>query len=563
MKKTQSTVKSLLEQISEVSLNGKAELKLVRPMSKPESKDVVIASSLGISPEEVRIFSFLLKGQINDDEPQGIGELGSQMGCSKIEALKWLPILLSLEKRRVIESEEYRKGLPTVNRPLHRKYWIAEHIMDKLIGNAYDESLEMTDEIFLLNYVFELGNLVRRWKLADDAFMKIVEHVLNENRRFPLIEKVAELNLEIREKTMLLTAIHHRISNNDLRLDLLSEAVYRGIRNRVMLRMQMINGQSRLVQDSYFEIKPDVFGIMHEVLLGSSSIKLFEHLEPVGKALFKESTETELISIVEPNDIKKVKLVYDGKVKEEYQRLQKLMNGKNLEGLFNRLEAKGLRKGVTVLLSGPPGTGKTEMVKQLARANGNRLMMVKMSEMKDAFVGQSEKNIRALFKQYEDEHKKDEKPPILLLNEADALIGKRHANMSGNVAVVNMLNTVQNILLQHLEDFTGILIATTNLPMAFDEAFNRRFLIHLNVDAPSIGARKVMWARHFPQLSTKELDELATSPLTGADIENLAIRMIHWEILENAQPTFETLRDLLSSGHLTKTANSVGFKLSA
>ena len=62
-----------------------------------------------------------------------------------------------------------------------------------------------------------------------------------------------------------------------------------------------------------------------------------------------------------------------------------------------------------------------------------------------------------------------EQTPILLFNESDALIGKR-INVTSSVDQMN--NSMQNILLQELEDFKGILMATTNLTSNLDEAFD-------------------------------------------------------------------------------------------
>jgi SpoVK/Ycf46/Vps4 family AAA+-type ATPase len=84
------------------------------------------------------------------------------------------------------------------------------------------------------------------------------------------------------------------------------------------------------------------------------------------------------------------------------------------------LVAHGMRKGFACLFYGAPGTGKTETVLQLARKTGRDIMQVDMSQMRDKFVGESEKNVKAIFTRYRRLCQESDITPILLLNEADA-----------------------------------------------------------------------------------------------------------------------------------------------
>lgn len=94
------------------------------------------------------------------------------------------------------------------------------------------------------------------------------------------------------------------------------------------------------------------------------------------------------------------------------------------------------------------------------------------------WVGESEKNIKGIFDDYKQKVKQSVKAPILLFNEADAIIGKRQ--VGAERAVEKMENSIQNIILQEIEQLDGILIATTNLAENMDKAFERRFLMIQN-----------------------------------------------------------------------------------
>ena len=95
-------------------------------------------------------------------------------------------------------------------------------------------------------------------------------------------------------------------------------------------------------------------------------------------------------------------------------------------------------------------------------------------QIKSKWVGDSEKNIKALFDRYREVVKRSKLAPILLFNEADAIIGKRQEGAER--AVEKMENSIQNIILQEIENLDGIMIATTNLQQNMDTAFERRFL---------------------------------------------------------------------------------------
>jgi len=109
------------------------------------------------------------------------------------------------------------------------------------------------------------------------------------------------------------------------------------------------------------------------------------------------------------------------------------------------------------------------------------------------WVGGSEKNIKALFERYRQYVKKIENKPVLFFNEADAIIGKRMEFNDKSRAVDQMENTVQNIILQEMENLDGILIATTNLTKNMDTAFERRFLYKITFNKPEKEVRHHIW----------------------------------------------------------------------
>ena len=173
-----------------------------------------------------------------------------------------------------------------------------------------------------------------------------------------------------------------------------------------------------------------------------------------------------------------------------------------------RMKEKGFRNGFACLFYGSPGTGKTETVYQLARKTGRSIMVVDVPRIKSKWVGESEKNIKALFDRYREQVKRAKLTPILLFNEADAIIGIRKNGASS--AVDKMENSIQNIILQEMESLDGIMIATTNLQQNMDKAFERRFLYKIKFEKPTEEARTHIWHAMIPELSELDVHTLAS-----------------------------------------------------
>lgn len=235
---------------------------------------------------------------------------------------------------------------------------------------------------------------------------------------------------------------------------------------------------------------------------------------------FLPEPSVEFSDIIKHEDIKEKKLFYNDRESEKIDILTKAFKNDNLKELMNKLEKSGFTQGMTVLFHGYPGTGKTETALQLAKLTGRSIMYVDFSQLKDMYVGNSEKNVKAVFDSYYSYIEKTQDVPILLFNEADSVISKRVSNVRGSVDQMN--NTVQNILLQEMENFKGIMIATTNLIDNIDNAFDRRFLYKISFDKPNLNNRIKMWKERNKWLKKNEAKEIATQyEFTGGQIENV------------------------------------------
>lgn len=245
--------------------------------------------------------------------------------------------------------------------------------------------------------------------------------------------------------------------------------------------------------------------------------------------------------IIPAGTIPQKKLYFDEAVTEDVKRSFHILMPEAFLSITERLASCGRKAAVSILLYGAPGTGKTELAKQLARETGRDIILADVSKLLSSWHGDTEKNYRELFKSYKYLQSLSNLTPILLLNEADALLGKRGDVM--RQAIDKIENRMLNILLQELEDFEGILIATTNLAENLDPAFERRFLYKVKFEQPGAKVREKIWMSLIPELSKMEAAILSdTYPFSGGQIANVAMKRDLDEILFGDTPSFAQMR---------------------
>ncbi len=172
------------------------------------------------------------------------------------------------------------------------------------------------------------------------------------------------------------------------------------------------------------------------------------------------------------------------------------------------------KKGVTLLFTGQPGTGKTMTAEAMAYELRRPLMLVNYSHLENMWVGETEKNIEAVFKDAEDSN------AILFFDEADAIFHRRGQTM------MPWSNRDVNVLLKRLEDFPGIVILSSNLPRVMDKALDRRVDIAVEFEMPDAKLREKLFRKIVPKKApvAKDVDfsELARRyPLSGGSILNV------------------------------------------
>jgi len=176
-------------------------------------------------------------------------------------------------------------------------------------------------------------------------------------------------------------------------------------------------------------------------------------------------------------------------------------------------------RGLRLLFSGLPGTGKTLAAEVIASALHADLLVIDLARLVSKWIGATEKNLAAAFDQAEGTG------AVLFFDEADALFGKRTEVSDAHDRYANIESAY---LLARLERFDGVAILATNLRGNLDKAFLRRFELAMEFSEPGPLERAAIWRAQFPPqapLSADvDIDALAAQhPLPGALIRNAAL----------------------------------------
>jgi SpoVK/Ycf46/Vps4 family AAA+-type ATPase len=172
--------------------------------------------------------------------------------------------------------------------------------------------------------------------------------------------------------------------------------------------------------------------------------------------------------------------------------------------------------------AGPPGTGKTICAEAIAHSLGRRLLLVRYAELESLWMGETPKNVAAIFRTARDER------AVLLFDEADAIAARRSTSVDHGFQRES--NTVVSVLLQELEWYDGVVIFATNLAANFDPAFERRIRTHVLFEMPGEAERAQIWRVQLhpartPLAADVDFQALARRyELSGGDIRNAVLK---------------------------------------
>lgn len=484
------------------------------------------------------IFTLNYKGRKVD-----LDDLNIYFECNPIKILEYSDDFVELyEKRLLRKNNKSNRHREIRLQGADEEFFINEIVSDKIfksepIPEILMDVLKYEDIFTLLEKLHEIGEQRHNEEISTRELFEQTQSILDENLHFPLIEKTRFLGVSIEEKYLFLYVVWKFIDGDkDLWIGQTFKRIYDRPYERITQIQMFLTKQNNLIIEDWLEIEDAAFFDDAKMKLTEKALDLLTEcdIKLSNKDLDKKK------NVIQPNNIPFRKLIYSDHELHQLELLKSLLFEENFRNTQERLLEKALLKGVTVLLHGLPGTGKTESVMQIAKATNREILKVDISASRSMWFGESEKIIKKVFKDYKSYAIKQSITPILFFNEADAIIAKRKESNFSSVSETE--NRIQNILLEEIENFEGILIATTNLATNMDTAFERRFLFKIEFKKPTHIAKSQIWKSKMPNLSDEDCEILASRfDFSGGQIDNIVRKNEINEIIYGKKVDIKTL----------------------
>ncbi|EPM6236760.1 ATP-binding protein [Campylobacter coli] len=438
-----------------------------------------------------------------------------------IESNKSQNLILSLLQSELSLSEyflEFLEAKPRLN-------------LDK--KEAYGEYLEYLKDEFMRVELYERLSFIRSSTYSDELkaqiklYEKHIKERLKKSKFYNILADIfKEYSLEYKEQIIFLALLkeEYTLSNensvsremNSL-LSLVSENDLDKHKNKSLLQENapLLN---LIEYDEYLNVFGDIsksFFITDEIL---QRIINFEPKQNKKIKIENVLKEQDIFELIEPSiDINDI--IMPQNTKELLENILKQQDKKVLE----RLNSWGIKSNknieAKIIFYGPAGTGKTMSALAMAKSMKKTVLSFDCSKILSKWVGESEQNVRKIFDTYKNIVQTCKQSPILLLNEADQFLSTRVESSSGSD---KMHNQMQNIFLEQIERFNGVIIATTNFLESLDSAFSRRFDYKIEFKKPDFKDRLKMWEKFLPRKASFEkafdVNLLANYELSGAQI---------------------------------------------
>lgn len=477
-----------------------------------------------------------------------ISELAKFIGCSTTRILRLSKDVDSLVDRHYLKASKSSQSIS------YRMPW---EVIDALRNDSpyiYKEE----PIVDTLSFFSQFSKLMQEKRNGEATFKMIVEQtemMLEEIKETTFAKELHNFNLELEDLILFIFMTHLFVENNDNCIGFHDiENLYTNNELPFRFRRELMLGESSLFDRKLIEHVND------DGMVRNDCFKLTNFAKDT---LLGEISDTQTgksqKGLIPFESLPQKELVFNPEEKASVEELTSILSEERFSGVQQRLEKAGMRKGFCCLFYGAPGTGKTETVYQIARKTGRNIMRVDVDKIKSCWVGESEKNIKALFDRYRNICKNSDIAPILLFNEADAVLGVRMEGASRSVD--KMENSLQNIILQEMESLEGIMIATTNLTSNLDKAFERRFLYKIRYEKPSLACRRKIWEIMLPGIAAEDADLLASRfDLSGGEIENIARKHTVGAILSgNETIDVDKISEICRKERISAPIQKVGF----
>ncbi len=545
-----------------------------------ENRDIektLIYSQLKCSKEEAEILRYLTKQYVEGNEESSVIDILSE--------------LFSVKEYQYLEKLVLIKNLLELG-------WIIQHsltqtkISETSLLELLNTSVSLSSSFLNL---LEKGNL--ELSLPEiSPYRDHLEYLKDQFARIDLYQKISSIRKNYAKNSLNINRLKNRLSSLEKRIEERLKVTKIPIEIEKLFKEHKLDTKERIIFLAL--LKEEYSGEFENLRDMNTLVELvsFDDYEKIkNRALLEEGskliesglidydemltafggvsrsfyiTEDILYKIIHPNKEKRKKRVkLDMIIKEQdifeliepktslddvvlSQKTREVLNNilkqmdKKVQNLLKEWGIKEKRKSIDakLIFYGPPGTGKTMTAVSFGKSLKKKILSFDCSKILSMYVGESEKNVRKIFDTYYDIKEKTKSEPVLLLNEADQFLSARSTGIGSSAD--KMHNQMQNIFLEQIEKFEGILIATTNLLENIDPAFSRRFDYKIAFEKPNFKERVKLWQKMLPKNAQYEenfnIETLAKYDLTGGQI-NIIIKNTALRVAVKENPIFTTL----------------------
>ena len=419
---------------------------------------------------------------------------------------------------------------------------IEKHRLSRSGVNDWDQAKPEDGPVERKNKCLELNNIIA---LKEWLFWEKADRGLKENRIFIIEDLAKHYQLSHFEKRVFLVFLCGELSGTrEFTMSVSAIVAALDLEDSVISKMKNLvyldKGMSLVKQEILVDIG---YRGIREMKLNNRFLDVLckrlkgQAVDFPKRDLSNESTTIEVdgVGFVRPPEYALDNVILKEEDRKKVKFFLEIYKSKAFQELNVDKTIKNSR-GLNFLFYGPSGTGKSMLAEAVASEIGKKLLIAEIPKIVDKYVGETEKNIQAMFKGAKDND------AVLLLDEADSLIYNRdHAQHSWEIKFIN-------VMLTELERFKGIAVLTTNMDKLLDGAVERRMSLKVQFELPTYEKRVQIWRKHVPSAfslaSDVSIEEISKRfEFSGGNIKNAVLNAVRLSIFRNEK--ILTMEDLV------------------
>lgn len=546
---------NLLAQIEKISFEAtKCKLDF-KKLSEIKDDILKVSGFLDISSNQAILFACLV--ELSLQKTVTLEYLGRHLRCSVLKVINHIHELDVLESKKYIQKHSKSQSKKYSYNDIG--YSVPHNVIESL--RTIDKTkLNEVIHLSLPNFLEQVSVMINEREdniISTQVLLQQLDFMIENHKRHQFIHYINDnVRLTINKCVVFAVAYNRFKRNFSLDIETLANSIFDDFSDQMEYIQQFSVMNNELFKKDIVRFYESSF--MNEKVIGLTT-RTTEVLYKQYPELYIQEENND--GIIKSKAIKSKKLYFDAGLKKQIDNIINVLLKKNFKKFQTRLMESNLPKGITAIFYGQSGTGKTENVYQVAKKTGRDIMMVELSQVKSKWFGESEKQVKKIFDDYRKLYNNNRVKPILFINEADGLFSKRMGITGKNSSVDQTVNTIQNIILQELENFEGILFATTNLTENLDSAFERRFLFKVEFKNPLPEVSERIWKAKLPELNPVYLKSLSSRyQLSGGEIENVARKYMVEKVIEGKQVSLDRLMEFCELEKPFQRQNKIGFR---